>query len=173
MSAPLHASYTNDVSAEFLCRLDDSPFTQQQLARFDEQTLAIVNRQQTYQKAHPPIAIYRVATEGSQTRKGGVIRQGTSPLELTPADGQPLRAARKGDHVVYADGSTAQIITAAGEANGHVALVGSCLSNGDEIINTCQDVMLLIAREGVPMAEDFLPAFKQTHTVQDVKGHTR
>lgn len=116
--------------------------------------MAIVSQQRAYQKAHPPIAIYRVATEGSQTRKGGVIQQGTSPLELTPANGQPVRAAQKGDHVVYADGSTAQIIIAAGEANGHVALVGSCLSNGDEIINTCQDVMLLIARKGVPMAED-------------------
>lgn len=173
MSAPLHTSYTNEVNAEFLCRLDNSPFTQQQLAGLDGQTLAIVSQQRTYQKAHPPIAIYRVATEGSQTREGGVIQQGTSPLELTSANGQPVRAAQKGDHVVYADGSTAQIITAAGESNSHVALVGSCLSNGDEIINTCQDVMLLIAREGVPMAEDFLPGFKQTPTVHDAKGHIR
>jgi hypothetical protein len=62
---------------------------------------------------------------------------------------------------VYADGSTARIVTGAGEGNSHVALVGSVLSNGDEIINTPQGALLLIAREGVPMADDFLPAIEQ------------
>lgn len=157
MNSPLLPSYTNEVSAEFLRRLDDSPFTQQQLANFNEQALAIVNQQQEYKKNHPPIAVYRIATEGSQTRDGGVIQQGTSPLKLTLSNGQQVCAAQKGDHVVYADGSTAQIITAAGEASNHTALVGSRLSNGDEIINTPQGSVLLIAREGMPRAEDFLP----------------
>ncbi|UWF49319.1 hypothetical protein NYP20_29220 [Pseudomonas sp. N3-W] len=58
---------------------------------------------------------------------------------------------------MYADGSTAWIVTAAGKGNNHLALVGSYLSNGDEIINTPQGCSLLIAREGVSMAEDFLP----------------
>ncbi|MCW1244507.1 hypothetical protein OC610_08825, partial [Pseudomonas sp. SAICEU22] len=52
----------------------------------------------------------------------------------------------------------AQIVTTAGEANSHIALVGSRLGNGDEIINTPQEGFLLFTREGVPMAEDFLPA---------------
>lgn len=157
MNAALPLLYTNEVSPEFLRTLDKSPFTEQQLAGFDEHALAVVNQQQAYAKAHPPIAIYRVATELSQTRNGGVIQQATAPLEFTLDNGQQVRAAQKGDYVVYTDGSTARIVTAAGEGNSHVALVGGYLSNGDEIINTLQGGYLFIAREGVPMAEDFLP----------------
>ncbi|MCK8688050.1 hypothetical protein M1M10_32120, partial [Pseudomonas umsongensis] len=72
--------------------------------------------------------------------------------------GLSVRVALKGDYVRYADGSTAQIITGAGQANNDVALVGSVLSNGDEIINTPQGGYVFIAREGVSMVEDFLPA---------------
>ena len=61
-------------------------------------------------------------------------------------------------YVLYADGSTAQIITGAGQDNNDVALVGSMLSNGDEIINTPQGGYVFIAREGVSMGEDFLPS---------------
>jgi hypothetical protein len=163
MNALLLAYYTNEVSAEFLRRLDDSPFTEQQLAGFDERSQAIVSQHQAYKKAHPPVTIYRVATEGSQTCNGGTIQQTSSPLKFTLDDGRQVRAAHKGDYVVYADGSTAQIITAAGEANSHTALVGSRLSNGDEIINTPQGSALLIAREGVPRAEDFLPSIEQEY----------
>jgi hypothetical protein len=48
-------------------------------------------------------------------------------------------------------------VTGAGEGNSHFALVGSRLSNGDEIINTQQGLGLFVLREGVPMTEDFLP----------------
>lgn len=156
MNAALPLLYTNEVSTEFLCTLDKSPFTEQQLADFNEQALAIVNENQAYAKAHPPIAIYRVATEGSQTRDGGVIQHATSAMEFTLDNGQQVRAAQKGDYVVYADGSKAQIVTAAGEGKNHIALVGSYLSNGDEIINTLQASLLFIVREGVQRAEDFL-----------------
>lgn len=111
-----------------------------------------------YAKAHPPIAIYRVATEGSQTRNGGVIQQGTSPRVFTLDSGQLVRAAQKGDYVVYDDGREAQIVTASGQGNSHVALVGSRLSNGDEIINTPQGFYFFVKREGVLEDEDFLPA---------------
>jgi hypothetical protein len=120
--------------------------------------MAIINRQKADAIAHPPIAIYRVATEGSQTRNGGVIQQATSPMAFTLGNGQQVRAARKGDVVVYADGSTAQIVTGAGQANSNIALVGSYLSNGDEIINTLQDGMLIVMRKGVTLGKDFLPA---------------
>jgi hypothetical protein len=62
---------------------------------------------------------------------------------------------------VYADGSTAQIVTGAGQENSHMALVGSRLCNGDEIINTLQGGFLLVGRDGVAMAEDFLPSIQQ------------
>lgn len=160
MNAPLHPLYTNEVSPEFLRSLNDSPFTEQQLATFNEQTLAIIRQRQAYVDAHPPVAIYRLATEGSQTRNGGVIQQATGPVEFTLDNGQHVRAAQKGDYVVYADGGTAQIVTTSGQKNSHLALVGSRLGNGDEIINTPQGHSLLVAREGVPMAEDFLPSIE-------------
>ncbi|WP_277537756.1 hypothetical protein [Pseudomonas baetica] len=58
-------------------------------------------------------------------------------------------------------GRRAQIVTGAGQENSHVALVGSRLCNGDEIINTLQGGFLIVGREGVPMVEDFLPSIKE------------
>lgn len=164
MNAPLHPSYTNEVSPEFLRRLDDSPFTEEQLAGFDDEVMAIIRQQRAYAEEHPPRAIYRVATEGSQTRDGGVIQQAAAPLVFTLESGQTVSAAQKGDYVVYADGGTAQIVTGAGQGNSHLALVGSRLCNGDEIINTLQGGYLFFAREGVSMAEDFLPSIEGVET---------
>ena len=161
MNTATPSLYTNEVSPERLRALDNSIFTEQQLAIFSEQVLAIVNKNRAYAKAHPPIAIYRVATEGSQTRNGGVIQQGSAPMQIKQDNGQLVRAARKGDWVVYPDGTKAQIMTCGGKGNSHIALVGSVLSNGDQIINTPQAGFLLFARKGVPMAEDFLPTIQR------------
>lgn len=160
MNAASPLFYTNEASAEFLGTLYQSPYTEQQLAGFNEETLAVVHENEAYAKAHPPIAIHRVATAGSQTRNGGEIQEATSPLALTLENGQCVRAALKGDYVVYDDGRTAQIVTGAGENNGHIALVGSRLSNGDEIINTPLNSYFFLTLEGVPSAEDFLPAIE-------------
>jgi len=161
MNAPLKATYTNEVTAEYLRTLDGPYFTEERLAQFCEESLAVVRKQQDYLDAHPARAVYRLATEGSQTRDGGIIQHATSPFEFNVGDGQEVRAALKGDYVMYPDGSTAQIVTGAGQEYGHVALVGSRLCNGDEIINTLQGGCLLVGREGVPFAEDFLPCFQQ------------
>jgi hypothetical protein len=158
MNSPLSALYTNEATSEFLRRLNDPHFTEDQLAEFSDEAVAMIHEQQAYIDAHPALAIYRLATEGSQTRGGGVVQQASSSLEVTLNNGQKVRVAQKDDCVVYTDGSTAQIVTGAGKGNGHVALVGSRLSNGDEIINTLQDCGLFIGRDGVPMAEDFLPS---------------
>lgn len=149
--------YTNEVTPEFLRTLDKPYFTEQQLYAFDDQALTLVSQQRAYKESHPAIAIYRVATEGSQTRNGGVIQHATGPYEFTLDNGQHVRSASKGDVVVYADGSTAHIVTTSGQSNSYVALVGGHLSNGDEIINTLQEGFLFVTREGVPMPEDFLP----------------
>ncbi len=42
MNAPSHLSYTNEIPAEFLLVLNDSPSTEQQLAGFSEQPLSRV-----------------------------------------------------------------------------------------------------------------------------------
>ncbi len=164
MNAPLHPLYTNEVSPELLRRLDVSPFTEEQLAGFDDEVMAIIRQQRAYAEEHSPRAIYRVATEGSQTRDGGVIQQAAAPLVFTLDNGQKVTAAQKGDYVVYADGGTAQIVTGAGQGNNDLALVGSRLCNGDEIINTLQGGYLFVAREGVSMAEDFLPSIEGAET---------
>ncbi|WP_251702118.1 hypothetical protein [Metapseudomonas boanensis] len=68
--------------------------------------------------------------------------------------------AQTGDVVDYPDGNQAKIITGAGQegrsGESSVALVGSRLSNGDEIIDTLQGCALIAQRDGVPMADDFL-----------------
>lgn len=160
MNAQSPMLYTNEVSSEYLSSLNDHCFTEQQLAKFNEQALEVINQRQVYLKNHPAIAVYRVAAEGSQTRNGGTIKQTASALEFKLTNGQRVRAAHKGDYVEYADGSKVQILTGAGESNSNIALVGSLLSNGDEIINTPQGSVVLIAREGVQLAEDFLPTIQ-------------
>ena len=158
MSASHALLYTNEVSAEFLIELEMPAFSEQQISGFGEQALKIINERDAQNKAHPAIAIYRIATEGSQTRNGGVIKATTSGIEFKLADGSWVRAAHKGDCVTYSDGTTAHIETSAGEPNSYLALVGSTLSNGDEIINTPQGLTVLIERKGVQKAEDFLAA---------------
>jgi hypothetical protein len=160
MHSSLDAPYTNEISHEALRHLDDLYLEPRLLEGYGEDVAAFVSRQKAFVEAHPPVAIYRVATEGSQTRDGGTIQQVSSSLTFTLDNGWKVRAAQKGDEVVYADGSTARIITGAGKNNSDIALVGSRLSNGDEIINTLQRRFMIIVREGVPMAEDFLPALR-------------
>lgn len=157
MNAPLHTSFTNELTPEVLDSLDVSPFTEEQIAQFSEEAQAIISQQRAYLETHRPCAIYRTATEGSQTRDGGVVQQATSSLEFTLDCGRKVRAAQKGDVVTYTNGSTARIVTTAGEGNSHLALVGSRLSNGDEIIDTPQRIGLFVVREGESMGEDFLP----------------
>jgi len=158
MNTSANVYYTNEATPEHLRSLDKPYFSEQKIAQFDEHAQSVVRQQRNYIKSHPAIAIFRCATEGSLSRNGGVIQEASASLQFKLENGQTVRAARKGDHVMYADGSSAHIITGAGEANSNVALVGSLLSNGDEIINTPQSTCVLIAREGVPMAKDFLPS---------------
>lgn len=160
MTASSFLLYTNELTPELLQTLDQSPFSEEQLNSFDEHTLAIIGEQQAYAKAHPPIAIYRIATEGSRTREGGVVKQASGPTAFKLDNGQEVRSAQTGDYVEYPDGTKTPIVTGAGKGNSDIALVGSLLSNGDEIINTPQSSTLILARKGVPKEEDFLPTIK-------------
>lgn len=113
MVATLFPLFTNGLTTELLRTLDKSPFTEQQLATFNEETMAIVTQQQKFAKAHPPIAIYRMAAESSQARHGGVVKQATGSVEFKLDNGRQVRVARTGDYVVYPDGTQAQILTGA------------------------------------------------------------
>lgn len=68
--------------------------------------------------------------------------------------------AQVGDKVVYPDGSEAMIISGTGVAHMvdgiPVAIVGSELDNGDEIVSTPQGSRLFCLREGDARPEGFL-----------------
>ena len=157
MTTPLSPLYDNTASPELLSRLSQPRPSDMQHANLSEDVAALIRKNEAYAAAHPPIAIYRFATEGSRTRNGGEIQNGSSTMTITIQGGRELRGALKGDYVVYPDGSRAQIISGTGHENGDMALVGSRLSNGDEIISTPQDVGLWVQRAGEQMADDFLP----------------
>jgi hypothetical protein len=138
--------FNHDVSAEYLCTVDNWRLDDKRLVDVLEPGLSSMKQDRELLKAHPPISIYRIAAEGSQTRDGGVVKRGSSALSFN-VSGQQVRAARKGDYVEYADGPQAHIITAAGQRNDHIAAVGSRLSNGDEIINTPQEEAFYVGTE--------------------------
>ncbi|WP_095996123.1 PAAR domain-containing protein [Serratia oryzae] len=88
--------------------------------------------------------------------RGGEIRAVT--YEFRWAAGYAV--ARVGDEVIYPDGSTARIISGAGFAHMieglPVALVGSELDNGDEIISTPQGSQMHCYRETDQLPEGFM-----------------
>ncbi len=133
--------FTNTVSSDYLRRLGEA-------VHADDQS--------PDRHPKPALAIYRIAVEGSKTRHGGVVKRGSSVLRFDLSDGRKVGAACKGDFVEYADGSTATIITTAGKTNSFIAVVGSRLSNGDEIVATPLEGALYVAREDKPLPEDFL-----------------
>ena len=150
--------YNNDVTSEYLRDQNRPHLSDEALATFSPEDLTRANENEAFKQAHPATGIFRVAAEGSQTRDGGVIVKGTLGMNFTLADGREVAGARVGDYAVYPDGTEAQILTGAGEANSQIALVGSRLSNGDEIINTPQGHLLLLQRQDVAWPDDFLPA---------------
>jgi len=85
-----------------------------------------------------PHTIYHLAVNGSKTKNGGLVNaQINKELKV---DGHLIAVV--GDEVIYSDGSTSKIISGAGKASeldgDPVALVGSRLENGDEIIESLQ-----------------------------------
>ncbi|MCK7357177.1 hypothetical protein L8O13_08150 [Enterobacter roggenkampii] len=135
--------YTNELTPEILASFDKPAFRNEQLSGMTEEWQELLAKQQADLKQHPVIEFYRIAVEGSLTRDGGILKTATATTEMEISNGQKLRVAQTLDTVVYPDGTEAAIISGAGDA-GHngsgqsVALVGSRLSNGDEIISTPQ-----------------------------------
>lgn len=147
--------YTNEITAEIRESLSQPPYGEDLLASCDSKTrteLEEINRQVV---SRPLAYIFRVATVGSLTRNGGMIRHASGG---STAGG--YQVARVGDKVMYSDGSEATIISGAGEAHvmqgESVALVGSMLDNGDEITSTPQLFRTLVFREGEGLPKGFL-----------------
>jgi uncharacterized Zn-binding protein involved in type VI secretion len=144
--------FTNDLTPELLASFITPIFSEAEVAELDSQT-----RQQLLDRNSSPVTqIFRTATVGSRTRQGGEILAVCS--QSVTVGGYFM--AQVGDKVVYPDGSEAMIISGAGVANMidgvPVAIVGSELDNGDEIVSTPQGSRLFCLREGDERPEGFL-----------------
>lgn len=149
--------YINELSDEFLQKLRKPAFTEEELSTFNPEIAAEVRKNHSAQLTRSVIGIRRLATEGSQSRMGGRVTLGTSGATITLDSGREVTVARKGDPVRYPDGTIAFIATGAGKAYSNMALVGSRLDNGDELINTPQGALTLVMYEDHAWDSDFLP----------------
>lgn len=98
---------------------------------------------------------YPIALDGAKTKKGGIVKASTHIVKV-----KDISVALVGDDVVYDDGTTAKIISGSGNAmrviGKGVALVGSHISNDDEIISTPHDNMQIRLFDGDPKPKYFL-----------------
>jgi uncharacterized Zn-binding protein involved in type VI secretion len=101
---------------------------------------------------------YLFVTIGSRTKRGGHVTRVS-----TKAEYKGMALARVGDIVTYDDGSEATIIDGSGFAatweGKPFALVGSRLSNGDNITETLQDGFGITVRSDKPVPGLFDPAY--------------
>lgn len=149
--------YNNEISPERLQELNRPYFSEEQIKLFNSETADFIRRNQAEQLENPAIAIRLLASEGSQSKRGGVIKKGTSGSTVIIESGEELAIAQIGDPVEYPDGSVAYIKTGAGKAFSNLALVGSRLDNGDEIINSRQNIGHINILKNSPPESDFLP----------------
>ena len=156
----MNQQYTNELTPEIKAQQAKSPFTAEEIAAMDDGARAIIVEGRELERKHPVNAIWRIATEGSTTRRGGIVAPVERESKLLLDNGRYASIATAGDIVTYPDGSTAAIVTRAGKASMWkgvgVALVGSVLDNGDEIISTPQGHTYLVTREGIVSGADFL-----------------
>ncbi|CNI60273.1 Uncharacterised protein [Yersinia pekkanenii] len=161
----MDTQYTNALTPDILAGMDISPFTAEQLAAMTEEARDLIDAQKAFCRAHPVTAIYRLAVAGCLTRRGGVGDEfNPNPEEghkiALDNNGQMASVLTEGCTVTYPDGSTARIVSSAGRSyaaeDRGIALVGSVLDNGDEIISTPQSSCVLVGRKGVAIADDFL-----------------
>ena len=127
----------------------------QQLEKLSENNiLQISNAEQLYwnNKLH---TTYHVAVHGAKSQNGGLVNVSSNSGKI---DG--LSIARVGDEVIYADGTTSKIISGAGTAcaieGSPVALVGSLLENGDEIIESPNTTIAIRIYKDQPKPKNFL-----------------
>lgn len=99
---------------------------------------------------------YLAATNGSKTKNGGLVRATIN--KRVEAEGYFVAAV--GDEVIYEDGTTAKIISGAGEEGEiegfEMAIVGSRLDNGDEIIDSLQSGFVFRIYDHKPIPKGFL-----------------
>lgn len=133
--------------------LKDLPI--EQLVKLSENGIQqISNAEQLYWN-NKPHTIYHVAVHGSKSKNGGLVNASSNISKIGG-----LSIARIGDEVIYADGTISKIISGAGPAcvveGLPVALVGSCLENGDEIIDSPNTSVAIRIYKDQPKPKNFL-----------------
>lgn len=136
----MDTQYSNALTPDILAGMDKSPFSSIDIATMSDEARELVREQEEYLRQHPVTALWRQATVGSLTRRGGVVASGSSGGQVVNSSGELVAFSLVGDEVTYPDGSVATIVSGSGSnisSNGKgYALVGSVLSNRDEIIST-------------------------------------
>ncbi|QNX87875.1 PAAR domain-containing protein [Acinetobacter seifertii] len=133
--------------------LQDLPI--EQLEKLSENDIQqIFNAEQLYWN-NKPHTTYHVAVHGAKSQNGGLVNASSNSSKI-----KGLSIARIGDAVIYADGTTSKIISGAGTAcivdGSPVALVGSRLENGDEIIDSPNTSIAIRIYKDQPLPENFL-----------------
>lgn len=133
--------------------LKDLPI--EQLEKLSENDIQqISNAEQLYWN-NKPHTIYHVAVHGAKSKNGGLVNVSSNSSKIGG-----LSIARVGDEVLYADGTTSKIISGAGTAcvveGLSVALVGSRLENGDEIIESPNTTIAIRIYKDQPLPQNFL-----------------
>ncbi|XZW10223.1 PAAR domain-containing protein [Acinetobacter baumannii] len=133
--------------------LQDLPI--EQLEKFSKNDIQkISNAEQLYWN-NKPHDIYYVAVHGAKSQNGGLVNASSNNGKI-----KGLSIARVGDEVIYADDTTSKIISGAGTAcvveGLSVALVGSRLENGDEIIESPNITIAIRIYKDQPLPQNFL-----------------
>ncbi|AMM28734.1 MULTISPECIES: PAAR domain-containing protein [Acinetobacter] len=133
--------------------LQDLPIEQlEKLSKNDIQKIS--NAEKLYWDNKPHI-IYYVAVHGAKTQNDGLVNVSSTNTKI-----KGLSIARVGDEVIYADGTTSKIISGAGTAcivdGSPVALVGSRLENGDEIIESPNNTIAIRIYKDQALPQNFL-----------------
>lgn len=133
--------------------LQDLPIEQlEKLSKNDIQKIS--NAEKLYWDNKPHI-IYYVAVHGAKTQNDGLVNVSSTNTKI-----KGLSIARVGDEVIYADGTTSKIISGAGTAcivdGSPVALVGSRLENGDEIIEIPNNTIAIRIYKDQALPQNFL-----------------
>lgn len=133
--------------------LQDLPIKQlEKLSKNDIQRIS--NAEKLYWN-NKPYVIYYVAVHGAKTQNDGLVNASCTNTKI-----KGLSIARVGDNVIYADGTTSKIISGAGTTcivdGAPVALVGSRLENGDEIIESPNTTIAIRIYKDQPLPQNFL-----------------
>ncbi|MEB7641002.1 PAAR domain-containing protein [Acinetobacter pittii] len=133
--------------------LQDLPIEQlEKLSKNDIQKIS--NAEKLYWDNKPHI-IYYVAVHGAKTQNDGLVNVSSTNTKI-----KGLSIARVGDEVIYTDGTTSKIISGAGTAcivdGSPVALVGSRLENGDEIIESPNNTIAIRIYKDQALPQNFL-----------------